>query len=323
MIEDFAEQAPVLIWRCDTSGACTYFNRPWLEFTGRTLEAESGNGWVEGVHPEDVERCLGSFSGALNERREFIVDYRLRRHDGEYRWVLDKGRPIFDRAGEFAGFLGSCVDVTEIKTAESRIEAALDDARRAIRQRDVLIREVHHRVKNNLQVILSLVGLQSRETEDGPVRRGLERLAMRIRSLALVQQELHDDNDIASIELLSFIRRICNGLMGLQRPEGVSVQVTGTVCEVDILLGSAAGVILTEIIGNAVLHGGPGRVLVTVETTPTSRVVSVTDQGPGVPADAPKGLGLLLAERIAMQAGIRLSVASGPGAKVMLEMPAT
>ena len=87
-----ADSAPMLIWMSDEDKLCTFLNRGWLEFTGRTFDQELGNGWSEGVHADDFERCLATYAGAFDERREFSMEYRLRRHDGEYRWVFDKAR---------------------------------------------------------------------------------------------------------------------------------------------------------------------------------------------------------------------------------------
>src|SRR4051794_12028188 len=105
-----------MIWRADTTRACDFFNKPWLDYTGRSLEQELGHGWAENVHPDDLARCLEPYTTAFDACREFSVAYRLRRHDGEWRWVLDKGRPYFVD-GAFAGYFGSCLDVTEMKTA--------------------------------------------------------------------------------------------------------------------------------------------------------------------------------------------------------------
>ncbi len=116
-----ADAAPVLIWMSGPDKLCNYFNQPWLEFTGRPIELELGNGWAEGVHPEDLERCLDTYTKAFDGRESFKMDYRLRRHDREYRWVLDTGVPRFNRDGSFAGYIGSCIDITERKRAEERL----------------------------------------------------------------------------------------------------------------------------------------------------------------------------------------------------------
>src|SRR5215468_394699 len=109
-----ADAAPVLIWMAGADKLCTFFNKPWLQFTGRSMEQELGNGWVEGVHQDDLERCRQIYTNALDARQPYVMQYRLRRHDGEYRWISDQGVPRYDTHGTFAGYIGSGVDVTEL-----------------------------------------------------------------------------------------------------------------------------------------------------------------------------------------------------------------
>ncbi|MBC7880061.1 MAG: PAS domain S-box protein [Anaerolineae bacterium] len=108
-----ADSAPMLVWMSGIDKLCYYFNRPWLRFTGRTMEQELGNGWVEGVHPDDLQRCFDTYTTAFDQRISFEMDYRLRRFDGEYGWVLDAGTPRLTPEGEFLGYIGSCIDITE------------------------------------------------------------------------------------------------------------------------------------------------------------------------------------------------------------------
>jgi two-component system cell cycle sensor histidine kinase/response regulator CckA len=112
---NMADTAPVMIWVSAPDKLCTFFNKGWLAFTGRTIEQEVGNGWAENVHPDDLDRCWDTYSSAFNARRSFLFEYRLRRADGEYRWVLDNGIPRFEPDGVFAGYIGSCVDITDLK----------------------------------------------------------------------------------------------------------------------------------------------------------------------------------------------------------------
>lgn len=107
------ESAPNLIWRSGLDAKCYYFNKTWLDFTGRTFEQEYGNGWAEGVHPEDFDRCLKIYLENFENRTAFEMEYRLLRHDGEYRWLNDRGVPAVDENGVFTGFIGSCLDVSE------------------------------------------------------------------------------------------------------------------------------------------------------------------------------------------------------------------
>lgn len=124
------DHAPIMIWGAAPNGLCNYFNKPWLDFTGRSLEQELGNGWSEGVHPDDLPRCLGIYTEAVSRREPFSMEYRLRRADGEYRWIWDRGFPRFDGQGHCVGYLGSCADITERKAAE----AVLLNARNVLEQ---------------------------------------------------------------------------------------------------------------------------------------------------------------------------------------------
>jgi len=113
-----ANSAPVMIWMSGPDKLCNYFNKPWLDFTGQPLQEELGHGWVKGVHPEDSDECLRKYVEAFDKRQVCELEYRLRRHDGEYRWLLDIGVPRFNADGSFAGYIGSSLDITERKLAE-------------------------------------------------------------------------------------------------------------------------------------------------------------------------------------------------------------
>ncbi|WNG40755.1 PAS domain-containing protein [Archangium violaceum] len=111
------EHAPTMVWRSGVDAHCNYFNATWLRFTGRTLEQEMGDGWISGVHPDDLRRCMDTYLSNFERRTAFEMEYRLRRHDGVYRYIFDRGVPFTDDAGQFAGFIGSCVDVHERREA--------------------------------------------------------------------------------------------------------------------------------------------------------------------------------------------------------------
>jgi len=149
-----ANTAPVMIWMSGPDKLCDYFNQPWLDFTGRPLEMELGNGWTEGVHPEDLEVCLETYTKAFDRREPFKMEYRLRRHDGEFRWFLDQGVPRFKADGSFAGYIGSCVDITEHKLAEealSSISRKLIEAQE--QERTYVARELHDDVNQRIALL--------------------------------------------------------------------------------------------------------------------------------------------------------------------------
>ena len=126
-----ADSLPLLVWIAGTDKRCTYFNKPWLEFTGRPFEAEIGDGWTKSVHPADLQHCIDTYVRAFNRRERFLVKYRLRRHDGEYREVLENAAPLFDAHGSFAGYVGACFE-TEFRRAEAERNLANDRLRMAM-----------------------------------------------------------------------------------------------------------------------------------------------------------------------------------------------
>jgi PAS domain S-box-containing protein len=133
---NMADTAPVMIWVSDINKQITYLNQLWLDFTGQSLEHEIGEGWVKGVYPEDMEFCLGTYGLAFSRREPFRVEYRHRRRDGVYRWILGSGSPRFSSNGEFLGYIGSAIDITERKEAEEELRTAHDEL---------------HQLKNQLQ----------------------------------------------------------------------------------------------------------------------------------------------------------------------------
>ena len=144
-----ADAAPVMIWMSGVDKLCTFFNRTWLEFTGRKLEQEIGTGWSEGVHSDDLQQCLQTYTKAFDTRKPFVMRYRLRHRDGEYRWISDQGVARYDLAGNFAGYIGSCVDVTDLMTkdealrqSEERMRLAADAVNLAIWEWDLTTNEI-------------------------------------------------------------------------------------------------------------------------------------------------------------------------------------
>lgn len=135
-----ADSGRALVWTSGTDRLCDYFNQPWLTLTGRTLEQEQGNGWTEGVHPDDRDNCYGTYVAAFEKREKISAVYRLRRHDGDYRWVLDEGTPRYDSEGNFIGYIGNCLDITEMKLAQDRLRQAarvFDNTRDGVAVADV------------------------------------------------------------------------------------------------------------------------------------------------------------------------------------------
>jgi PAS domain S-box-containing protein len=151
------DAAPVMIWVSGKDKGCLWFNKPWLTFTGRRLVEEVGEGWSEGVHRDDLERCIKAYSSSFDARKNFRIQYRLRRHDGAYRWIDDTGIPRFARNGIFLGYTGSCIDIQEHRESQSEQRRRLLDIAELNRQDDaaMLSASVVHEMKQPLAAIAS------------------------------------------------------------------------------------------------------------------------------------------------------------------------
>src|SRR5215813_9580774 len=169
-----ADTAPVMVWVSGADKLRAFFNKPWLEFPGRVMEEELGYGWAEGVHPEDYDCCLETFNASCDAREPFKMEYRLRRRDGEYRWMLDHGVPRYSPCGDFLGCVGSCIDITERKQVEAREreQLALEQVARATaeaasRSKDEFLTMLSHELRSPLNAVLGY----TRMLRCGPVDR--------------------------------------------------------------------------------------------------------------------------------------------------------
>jgi two-component system, sensor histidine kinase PdtaS len=334
-----ADHAPVLLWMAGRDGLCDFFNETWLRFTGKTLDQELGNGWAEGVHPEDFARCMQVFLDAFVAHRPFAMEYRLLRHDGEYRWIFDQGAPRFDGDGAFVGFIGSCVDITaqhEARDALGRLNQVLEERvreRTAIaEERDVLLREVHHRVKNDLQLISSLLGMHGRAFRDGAVAGAFEECQGRVQAIARVHEHMYEQMHTArDLRQLSFSEHLRTLTLEVRQtgasPPGVQLLLDlGESVVVGVDQAIPCAMIVHELVVNAFKHafpagrGGTVRVACRVEGEGGVALV-VEDDGVGMsePAAAPSnGLGWTLVKAFAQQLGASLTVEREHGTRVAL-----
>ncbi len=166
-----ADGAPVMIWTSGIDKLCTYFNAPWLAFTGRTLEQELGNGWAEGVHPADMQRCLDIYTSSFDARTPFSMDYRLRRWDGQYRWIVDNGIPFYAPDGTFTGYIGSCIDITERRSLEQQLQYSEQKLRSLVESNifGVIVSDTAGRIYETNERFAQMVGYSKDELLSGAV----------------------------------------------------------------------------------------------------------------------------------------------------------
>ncbi|MGA8304707.1 MAG: PAS domain S-box protein, partial [Candidatus Acidiferrales bacterium] len=307
-----ADTAPVLIWMSDVDKLCNFFNQGWLNFTGRLLKDELGEGWVSGVHPDDVQHCLNIYSASFDARIDFEMEYRLRRFDGEYRWVVDYGVPRFEADGTFCGYIGSCVDITERKSsAESlkNLTGRLIHAQEEERTR--IARDLHDDFSQRL-------ALQCIELEQ--LRKALPQSEMegRARLLAMLKGAKAMSSDLRSLShqlhssRLEFIG-LLPALSGLCKEitEKYKIEVRFTGCELPVGIPKDIALCLfrvaQEALGNVVKHSEAAKGNVDLRLKANTLNLYVTDDGKGFDSDASNsgaGIGLIgMTERLRLVGG--------------------
>jgi len=316
-----ANTAPVMIWMTASDKVCTYVNQPWLDFTGRTLEAELGYGWTEVVHKEDFERCVKTYSQAVDHRQSYAMEYRARRHDGEYRWILDTGVPRFNPDGSFAGFIGSCLDITERKLAEDALATV---GRRLIEahedERTWIARELHDDIAQ--RVALVSVELAQYDPHAAGARSGvkdfIQRACERLIDLGQDVQALSHRLHSSKLEYLGFLtaaKSFCHEL-SVQRKVQVEFKHSDMPPEIPKEISLCLFRVLQEALQNAVKHSAVQNFTVELHGTKQGISLIVTDSGVGFDwhdAMDHRGLGLIsMRERLRLVNG-ELSIQSQPG----------
>jgi PAS domain S-box-containing protein len=299
-----ANSAPVMLWVSDLTKACIWFNKPWLDFTGRPLEDEVGNGWAERVHPDDFDRCLEIYVSNFDARRPFTMEYRLLRHDNEYRWLLDNGVPIHDANEEFTGFVGSCIDITMQKTVEEersqlleRERRARSEAERISRLKDEFLTTLSHELRTPLNAILgwsNLVLNHDLGAEDQ--KHGLETIERSARNQLQLVEDLLDMSRIVSGKVRLELRKvdltdIIEATLDAVRPTAHIRDITLS-ANLDSQAGQVLGdadrlhQVLWHLLSNAIKFTPPGgRVEVQLKRVGAQVEIEVSDTGQGISAE--------------------------------------
>lgn len=311
---------PVLIWSTDAGGAGLYFNKVWLDFTGRSLKDEIGQGWLSNLHPGD-EKARRELMTCLRRRDRFRVEFRLRRADGVWRWMLCRGVIRLDSSGEFDGYVGSCTDTTDVKDAQAQRQRDLDE-------KAAVMQELHHRVKNNAQVFASLLSVQASRAADPAVKAALRVASARAATMAFAQQQIWDAGSSAHFDLGALVRR----LVRAQTVRGIEVEVEAPdTLFVPLATAVPLGLIVHELLANALSHafpsGPPGHVVLRLARDAEGRLlVAVTDDGVGIPASTAeregRSAGLTIVHSLVRQLGATLETLVDGGTEVSVRLPA-
>lgn len=275
-----ADTAPVLIWMSDTKNNGTYFNKVWLEFTGRKVEDELGTGWVESIHPDDLKRATETCTFAFNDRKPFKMEFRMKRADGKYRWILDNGIPRFTSDGKFLGYIGSCLDITDRKEVEKR--------------KDEFIGLASHELKTPITTIKAFTQLLQRELPPD---------TKKITNSYLTKMDNHIDKLTNLVSDLLDISKIESGKIVFSREkfniddllEEVSRDMQHTTEKHKIMLKQRArktivgdrerlSQVLVNLISNAIKYSpSADKVIIRSAVDTNNVIISVQDFGIGIP----------------------------------------
>ena len=326
-----ADKAPVMIWMSGTDKLCTFFNLGWLDYTGRSMDEEMGNGWVSGVHPGDLARCLQTYSSAFDARIPFEMEYRLKRFDGNFRWIVDHGVPRFERNGVFCGYIGSCIDINDRKSAEESLRelgGRLITAQEEERTR--LARELHDDLGQRTALALIDLDLfrQDQPNLSGQVKQRLSTLTRVVMDLSSdilrISHRLHPSR----LDILGAAAAVRGFCAELSKQHALQIHFV----ERDVPRNLPKDVslcvfrVVQEALGNIVEHSGASKARVELSGDPKGIDLCISDSGVGFDLKSTKAharLGLVsIRERVRLVGG-RFSIASQPsrGTTILVRIP--
>ncbi len=275
------------------------------------------------VHPDDRQRVMDVTNGVLQDHRPYSHDERVFRPNGDLRWLHTWAEPVLDDHGKLVRLIGVCQDITDRKRAEEEVLTRLEE-------KDILLREIHHRVKNNLQVIASLLSLQRRRLSDEEAKASLDESRQRVRSMALVHENLYRSQDLSKLDFSVYLRQLMRDLLRSYGAGEIQLDLEVGEAPLDVDTAVSAGLLVNELAANALRHafpGGHGRLRIELAPAEGGSRLAVSDDGDGLPSDfdpaKSEGLGLHLVMSLAEQLGTKLEWGSGPlgGAEFSVLLP--
>ncbi|MGC4093920.1 MAG: PAS domain-containing sensor histidine kinase [Polyangiaceae bacterium] len=287
-----ADCSPVLLWMAGTDARCDFFNQTWLAFRGRTLEQEVGYGWAEGIHPEDFEGCMNTYTAEFSARRAFEMEYRLQRADGAYRWILDRGAPRFEADGSFAGYIGSCVDITELKEARERAERDARSIAIVNQQIERFLFATSHDLREPVRMVLSYSDLLQDEGHAvlskrgqeflGFVREGAVRLTHMVQGLNDFMAVRHTRVDMRDVTARAVLELALHDVRLALEESSAKLEQRGLGLALRADPPQLARV-LQNLLLNAIRYAGdaPPRIVVEARTHNERALLTVSDSGIG------------------------------------------
>jgi PAS domain S-box-containing protein len=323
-IKEFLDAVPALLWKTDPNGFYTYFNRAWLEFRGRKLNQEKGFGWLEGIHPEDLKQALDIQSEATELKRGFVRYFRLLASDQKYRWVKDTGAPLFHKAGTFLGYAGSSMDWNGDHQEKELLQ-------KSIEERETLVRESHHRMKNHLQILSALFAIQSENVSNNHVMQILQNCQNRVRIITLLQQKLFENPVLDGIDFSEYVHELSQMILDSLENDGQKISLDIDVEPVNLNPDKIipCGLILNELITNSFKYAFPeqkrGKIGIHFYSRNQHHILEISDSGIGLSEETDIGhaptLGLKLVSILTRQLGGEIQISNNRGTNVLISFP--
>ena len=332
-----ADSMPQIVWTAQPDGSLDYYNERWYAYSGFDRDRIGDQSWLPILHPEDVERSAAIWYSSVHSGADYEVEHRFwDRTTESYRWHLSRAVPMKNEIGEIVRWFGTCTDIHDQKTAKEELEVQVSsrtsELLSSLAEKTTLLKEVHHRVKNNLQVISSLLRMQWQTVQDPAARAALQDSRQRVLSMARIHERLYGNQQVDAIDFGEYTETLVNELFqsyGLQSHRVVGrVTVSSVLLSVDQAI--PCGLILNELVTNSLKYAYPegmsGEVRVAVREIASGHVsVIVEDDGVGLPDNfdwqGSKSLGLPIIDILSKQLGGTLTIQSQPGAQFKIEFP--
>jgi len=292
-----ANTAPVTIWMDNPEGRCTYINQTWLDLTGQSFEAALGEGWTSVVHPDDIEQCANIRSRAFDRREPFQIEFRIKRHDGELRWIIGRGVPRYNADGSFAGYIGSAMDVTEKRLAEEALATMnqrLIDAQEEERGR--IARELHDDIAQRLALVTINLRVLAQASADSAMEcaRKIEETRVEVANLAKDVQSLSHRLHPATLDYLGIAAAAAALCREMSSHTGVEISLRADRTPRDLPRRIVVCLyrVLQEALQNAIKHSGARKIDVWLRCSDASMELTVSDGGDGFDLESANGRGL-------------------------------
>lgn len=306
-----ADSMPQIVWTAKPDGISDYFNLRWYEYCGASESAKPNELWLAALHPDDAKQTIERWFRSIRGGETYRTEYRIRNHKtGQYRWHLARALPVRDSDGKIIKWFGTATDIQEQKEIETtlrstheqllqsndRLEFAVrertQDLTNALAEKEMLIKEVHHRVKNNLNVVTSLLSLQARQVKDPISVAAFQESKNRIDSIAILHEKLYQSRNLAFIGFEDYLKELLRAVLETFRRPGLRVTTQVVAKNIFLPIDSAipCGLIVNELVSNCLKHAfrdrSEGKIRILVSQDLENYRLEVCDDGCGIPPNA-------------------------------------